>query len=232
MLASETRVGYSSSVMSTDQRAFSVAVAAAAAAAFACGAAAGIWYTRKHYATKPQHSLRLNLDRIVPSTPGNLSPTASVLSVPQTPRETPRRSSSMDSSAFSRSSSLNGGLGAGSDKFKMVMVVRKDLGWNRQKTTVMCAHICLAMFKKLYKGRHPYLTAWENVKGPKVILRVEDEEQLMAVYDAAKSAELPTHRMVESMGDPSDPHRTVSILAVGPAPSEAINKITAEYPLL
>lgn len=160
MLASETRVGYSSSVMSTDQRAFSVAVAAAAAAAFACGAAAGIWYTRKHYATKPQHSLRLNLDRIVPSTPGNLSPTASVLSVPQTPRETPRRSSSMDSSAFSRSSSLNGGLGAGSDKFKMVMVVRKDLGWNRQKTTVMCAHICLAMFKKLYKGRHPYLTAW------------------------------------------------------------------------
>jgi peptidyl-tRNA hydrolase len=42
----------------------------------------------------------------------------------------------------------------------MVFVVRRDLQWSKQKTAVMTAHAALALFKKLFKMRHPALTQW------------------------------------------------------------------------
>jgi peptidyl-tRNA hydrolase len=42
----------------------------------------------------------------------------------------------------------------------MVFVVRKDLQWSKQKLAVMTAHAALALFKKLYKARHPALMQW------------------------------------------------------------------------
>jgi peptidyl-tRNA hydrolase len=42
----------------------------------------------------------------------------------------------------------------------MVFVVRRDLGWHKQKLAVMTAHAALALFKKVYKARNPALMQW------------------------------------------------------------------------
>jgi hypothetical protein len=42
----------------------------------------------------------------------------------------------------------------------MVFVVRRDLGWHKQKLAVMTAHAALALFKKVYKSRNPALMQW------------------------------------------------------------------------
>jgi hypothetical protein len=42
----------------------------------------------------------------------------------------------------------------------MVFVVRRDLGWHKQKLAVMTAHAALALFKKVYKSRNPALLQW------------------------------------------------------------------------
>lgn len=49
----------------------------------------------------------------------------------------------------------------------MVFVVRKDLGWNKQKTAVMVAHAALALFKKVYKSRNPVLSQWVSRQNKK-----------------------------------------------------------------
>lgn len=45
----------------------------------------------------------------------------------------------------------------------MVFVVRRDLQWSKQKLAVMTAHAALALFKKLYKSRHPALMQWVSI---------------------------------------------------------------------
>jgi hypothetical protein len=46
----------------------------------------------------------------------------------------------------------------------MVFVVRRDLGWHKQKLAVMTAHAALALFKKVYKSRNPALMQWVRAR--------------------------------------------------------------------
>jgi peptidyl-tRNA hydrolase len=46
------------------------------------------------------------------------------------------------------------------EKYKMAIVIRKDLKWTVQTVTVMCATACLALFKKNYKAREAWLSIW------------------------------------------------------------------------
>lgn len=51
----------------------------------------------------------------------------------------------------------------GGQRYKMVIAVRGDVKWPRQRTGVMCATVCLSQWKKLWKRRDPSLAAWVRV---------------------------------------------------------------------
>lgn len=74
----------------------------------------------------------------------------------------------------------------------MVFVVRRDLQWSKQKLAVMTAHAALALFKKLYKGRHPALTQWVRTQFVVAAIQAEKHaaEHQPHVFGAVC---LPTH---------------------------------------
>ncbi|KAF8065440.1 F-box protein [Scenedesmus sp. PABB004] len=142
-------------------------------------------------------------------------------SVPATPRAS--------SGGFSRSDS---GSGIPDPRaLRMVFVVRRDLAWGRQKLAVMVAHAALALFKKNHKQRNPALGQWELAKGPKLVLRADDEAALLVADAAARAAGWPAHSLVEATGDPERP-RSRTILALGPMPAEALSSLGGGLVLL
>ena len=133
-------------------------IALACASAFACGAAAGGVLAAKYLMSKEpaRSSLRLAM-----SMNGQLSPSASVasMSLPPTPRLLSPTESLRDRT-FNRTMSAPAASHQSNEKYKMAIVIRKDLKWTVQTVTVMCATACLALFKKAYKARDPWLSIW------------------------------------------------------------------------
>lgn len=116
-------------------------------------------------------------------------------------------------------------------RLRMAFVVRRDLAWGRGKLAVMVAHAALALFKKAAKARYPPLPAWEAAKGPKLLLRADDEAGLLAVADAARDAGVLLHSIAEPTGDATRP-RTRTILALGPLPADVLQKLAVGLTLL
>eukprot|EP00878_Enallax_costatus_P016574 GHUV01017390.1.p1 GENE.GHUV01017390.1~~GHUV01017390.1.p1 ORF type:complete len:184 (+),score=45.58 GHUV01017390.1:521-1072(+) len=175
-------------------------IVAASAAAFAAGAAAGAYCMKRWCSSHTQQQVpRLDLAALqaLQSPSCGLSPATSiapsVYSLPGTPRV------SANGRNMGRSDSV--GSAGGDSRLRMVFVVRKDLSWNKQKTAVMVAHAALALFKKVYKSRNPALSQWEMAKGPKVVLRADDEQQLLAVAEAAREQGIPSHSIAEPTGN-------------------------------
>jgi peptidyl-tRNA hydrolase len=141
-------------------------------------------------------------------------------------------------------------------EYKLALVVRGDLRWARQKTAVMCSHASVAAWKKAWKaagargtssagggssaGADPSaLAKWEREKSPKVVLKADDENALDGLLELAKKAGLPTHAMSElagaaaaTEGGGGGPQKSRVILAIGPAPSDAINAVVGDLKLV
>lgn len=66
---------------------------------------------------------------------------------------------------------------------------------------------------------------WMQNGAAKIVVRVESEDQLMQIFEAAEEANLPVHLVTDlARTEWNDPTRTC--LAIGPAESEKIDEIT------
>lgn len=83
----------------------------------------------------------------------------------------------------------------------------------------------------------------ELAKGPKLVLRADNEQQLLAAMEAARAAGIPYHSIAEAssssssggVGSSSDvavPRKTRTILALGPLAAEELPKIAGGLVLL
>lgn len=194
------------------------------------------------------HTIDLSALRGLPTpSSGGLSPAASVSSYSLPP--TPRLSRAGSSNGISRQSSARISGSSAETGLRMVFVVRRDLQWSKQKLAVMTAHAALALFKKLYKTRNPALMQWELAKGPKLVLRADNEQQLLAAMEAARAAGIPHHSIAEPAGSSSSsdggpaggsssggdvvvPRKARTILALGPLPADQIPKVAGGLVLL
>ncbi|KAH9784080.1 Aminoacyl-tRNA hydrolase [Citrus sinensis] len=64
------------------------------------------------------------------------------------------------------------------DDFKMVLVVRNDLKMGKGKIAAQCR--------------------WEMCAQPKVVLKIESEEDMLVLQERAKSLKLPTHITIDA----------------------------------
>ena len=118
---------------------------------------------------------------------------------------------------------------SGSSLFKMALVVRTDLGMSRGKIAAQAAHGAVLAIGTA--GAATWLCSWMTCGQPKIVLRVIDEASLLAIASAARAEGVPVS-LVYDAGRTEVYAGTLTVAAVGPAPSADIDKVTGALKLL
>ena len=127
-----------------------------------------------------------------------------------------------------------------SDKVaKQVIVMRKDLGMRKGKMVAQGSHASLGAVLEIQKN-DSFMSAdalkafdsWIHGTFTKICVSVNSETELMQVYKDAIQAKLPVKLITDAGHTEFHGVPTRTCLAIGPAWSEDIDKITGELPLL
>lgn len=125
-------------------------------------------------------------------------------------------------------------------RIKQVIVMRHDLGMRRGKQIAQGAHASMSFLVKRLQRRSALAVtelsaeqqSWLSGAFAKICCRVDSEEELMVVHDAAVAAGLETHLITDSGRTEFHGQPTRTCLAIGPAVASAIDAITGHLQLL
>lgn len=112
--------------------------------------------------------------------------------------------------------------------WKMAIVLRTDLGMGKGKLVAQGGHACLRAYL-LADGDAQ--AAWMADGELKVALKVQSEEELLAVFARANAAGLPC-ALVHDAGRTQIAAGTLTAVGIGPAPGPAIDAVTGDLKLL
>lgn len=119
---------------------------------------------------------------------------------------------------------------------KQILVVRRDLKMRQGKAVSQGAHASGEfMRQKLLAhlaGDRIELTddeiAWLTTGTAKITVRVESEAELMEIVEKARAAGIATHLITDAGHTEFHGIPTVTSAALGPAPVDALDKITGD----
>lgn len=121
---------------------------------------------------------------------------------------------------------------------KQVIVIRKDLKMRRGKEIAQGSHASLGavflMDEKLNSFSKEIRDAydeWRNGQFSKICLQVNSEEELLEIFQSALSQKLPVKLITDSGRTEFNGVPTKTCLAIGPAPSNLIDKVTGDLKL-
>lgn len=116
-------------------------------------------------------------------------------------------------------------------ELKQVIVVRRDLKMGTGKTAVQVAHASVLGAEKVKSKNRRWFDAWFQEGQAKIAVKVKSLEELMKIKKHAKNLDLPVAQ-VDDSGLTQLPAGTTTCIAIGPAPSELIDKVTKDLKLL
>lgn len=114
--------------------------------------------------------------------------------------------------------------------FKLVLVVRSDLNMSCGKVAAQAGH---AVFQSTDEAKltHPnWVKRWVYEGQKKVVLRVNSEQELLALKEKAERLGLP-NVLIRDLGLTELPPNTITCLAIGPAPSHMVDEVTGSLKL-
>ena len=111
-------------------------------------------------------------------------------------------------------------------ELKQVIVVRKDLKLKKGKLAVQVAHASLSAAEK-----SSWKKEWMHELQKKTVLKCENLDELIGIYEDAKKNGLPTE-LISDAGRTHIAPGTVTCVGIGPAPEDEIDKITGKLKLL
>jgi PTH2 family peptidyl-tRNA hydrolase len=115
--------------------------------------------------------------------------------------------------------------------YKQVIVFRSDLKLSKGKAAAQAGHAAVSAAEEARKHRKNWWEAWLNEGQCKVVLKVKSEKELLALEKQAKEMALPCALIIDR-GLTEIPPGTITCLGIGPAPTDKIDKITGNLPLL
>ncbi|KAI9144572.1 peptidyl-tRNA hydrolase PTH2-domain-containing protein [Paraphysoderma sedebokerense] len=115
-------------------------------------------------------------------------------------------------------------------EFKMVFIIRNDLGMTKGKVAAQCCHACLACYKIAAKVDPLLLKAWEYSGQPKVTLKCNSEDELLQLQTLASEKGLVA-RSIRDAGRTQIAAGSRTVLAIGPGPVEIINQVSGHLKL-
>lgn len=111
----------------------------------------------------------------------------------------------------------------------MAIVVRDDLNLSKGKMSVQVAHAAVSCSIKSEKN-NKYFKEWFSEGQKKVVLKIENLDSLLKIFNEAKSVGLTTE-LIKDAGLTEIPPGTITVLGIGPAPEDEINKIVGNLKL-
>ncbi|HQK63334.1 MAG TPA: peptidyl-tRNA hydrolase Pth2 [Methanofastidiosum sp.] len=116
-------------------------------------------------------------------------------------------------------------------KYKQVVVVREDLKLSKGKLSAQVAHAAVSCAIKAEKNKNKYFSDWFSEGQKKVVLKVNDLDSLLKIFNEAKSVGLITE-LIKDAGLTEIPPGTITVLGIGPAPEEEIDRVVGNLKLL
>ncbi|XP_043482058.1 peptidyl-tRNA hydrolase 2, mitochondrial-like [Leptopilina heterotoma] len=116
---------------------------------------------------------------------------------------------------------------------KMVIVVRTDIPMGTGKIAAQCAHAAVQCCQEVIsiKAHKQAFNSWLLLGQPKIVVQIPSEKLLLNLADEAAKAGLP-FAVIRDAGRTQLEPGTISVLGIGPAPKESVNKITSSLKLL
>ena len=111
---------------------------------------------------------------------------------------------------------------------KQVMVVRTDLKMGKGKIAAQCCHGSIGAYKRTSPEK---IKKWENEAYAKVVLKVQNKEDLIALKKLADEKGISSYLVVDA-GRTQIPTSSVTVLGIGPDEDEIIDEVTGDLKLL
>lgn len=118
-----------------------------------------------------------------------------------------------------------------SNEVKQVIVMRNDLNMRKGKMIAQGAHAAVAAVVSELEIADSYVWKWLAGGMKKITVRVDSEEELLAIVKQAREAGLLCEP-IRDAGLTEFKEPTLTCCAVGPGPTDAIDKITGHLKLL
>jgi len=131
------------------------------------------------------------------------------------------------------------------DSVKQVIILRKDLNMRKGKMVAQGAHASMAallnegFIEEWERGERQYrirlseeMENWISGRFTKICVSVDSEEELLAIYKQAEDENIHCSLIQDAGLTEFDGVPTYTAVAIGPAKSEDIDKITGELKLL
>ncbi|KAH6561206.1 peptidyl-tRNA hydrolase [Batrachochytrium salamandrivorans] len=113
---------------------------------------------------------------------------------------------------------------------KMVLLVRTDLEMTKGKAAAQCCHAALAVYQnaqeKSTKTRE-WIKAWRKYGQAKITLKCPDEATMLAIQAEARILGLPAKSICDA-GKTQIKAGSRTVLAIGPAPADLIDKVSGK----
>lgn len=116
-------------------------------------------------------------------------------------------------------------------RYKQTIVIRTDIQMSVGKLAAQACHASLEAALKAMKSHPDIFEAWLREGAKKVVLRVESLEELLRLREKAERLGIP-NALITDRGLTELPPGTVTALAVGPAESSLVDRVTGRLRLL
>lgn len=114
---------------------------------------------------------------------------------------------------------------------KQVIVVRADLKMSRGKLAAQVAHAAVIAAFEASRSNPDWFNEWWRSGQKKIVLKVDNEKELLDIYNKALSSHLPVSLVIDA-GLTELPPGTKTAVGIGPAPDEKIDSITGQLDTL
>ncbi|KAH8236577.1 hypothetical protein KR026_006104 [Drosophila bipectinata] len=138
---------------------------------------------------------------------------------------------SSEGAVSGEASVVDKGYGGFNDNFKMVLVVRNDLKMGKGKIAAQCGHGAVGAYQSAVSKTPRLVRAWDSCGCAKIAVKVESEAELMAIKKAAERNQLNTC-LIRDAGRTQIEPNSKTVLAIGPAAADDIDKVTGHLKLL
>uniref|UniRef100_A0A6M2DKW8 peptidyl-tRNA hydrolase n=1 Tax=Xenopsylla cheopis TaxID=163159 RepID=A0A6M2DKW8_XENCH len=117
------------------------------------------------------------------------------------------------------------------NNYKMVFVVRTDIGLRSGKVAAQCCHAAILCYEKSLNTNEDVLRSWIKRGQAKIVLKVNNLASLEEVYKQAKDLNIVAE-LVKDAGHTQVAPSTVTVLGIGPDVVEKVDKVTKHLKLL